>query len=162
MTDFMEQKFGTVVTFSEWLIHMADNNRLSPGALHQEALIDAVYQRNRKKQRFTVFCLPAFRPLPHGNLLHLQTWWKNFCVGAPHTTCHTTQPDSPEWIHSAAGPLQLFRQRLSYPVVGVTNMIAVGHSQSYQLLSSTDLQSCNKMGETYFCKGRNVLLMDLT
>jgi len=48
------------------------------------------------------------------------------------------------------------------PEVCATNMIAVGHSQSYQLLSSTDLQSCNKMGETYFCKGRNVLLMDLT
>jgi hypothetical protein len=48
------------------------------------------------------------------------------------------------------------------PEVGVTNIIAVGHSQSYQLLSSTDLQSCNKMGETYFFKGRNVLLTDLT
>jgi hypothetical protein len=48
------------------------------------------------------------------------------------------------------------------PEVGATNMIAVGHSQSYQLLSSTDLQSCNKIGETYFCKGRNVLLTDLT
>jgi hypothetical protein len=48
------------------------------------------------------------------------------------------------------------------PEVGSTNMIAVGHSQSYQLLSSTDLQSWNKMGETYFCKGRNVLLMELT
>jgi hypothetical protein len=48
------------------------------------------------------------------------------------------------------------------PEVGATNMIAVGHSQLYQLLSSTDLQSCNKMGGTYFCKGRNVLLTDLT
>jgi hypothetical protein len=47
------------------------------------------------------------------------------------------------------------------PEVGATNMIAVGHSQSYQLLSSTDLKSCNKMGQTYFCKGRNVLLTDL-
>jgi hypothetical protein len=48
------------------------------------------------------------------------------------------------------------------PEVGANNMIAVGHSQSYQELSSTDLQACNKMGETYFCKGRNVLLTDLT
>jgi hypothetical protein len=47
------------------------------------------------------------------------------------------------------------------PEVGST-MIAVGHPQSYQLLSSTDLHSCNKMGENYFCKGRNVLLTDLT
>jgi hypothetical protein len=46
--------------------------------------------------------------------------------------------------------------------VSTNNMIAVGHSQSYQLISSSDLQMCNKMGETYFCKGRNVLLTDLT
>jgi hypothetical protein len=48
------------------------------------------------------------------------------------------------------------------PEVGNNNMIAGGHSQSYQLISSSDLQTCNKMGETYFCKERNVLLMDLT
>jgi len=48
------------------------------------------------------------------------------------------------------------------PEVSTNNMITVGHSQSYQLISSSDLQTCNKMGETYFCKGRNVLLTDLT
>ena len=48
------------------------------------------------------------------------------------------------------------------PEVGPNNMIAVGHSESYQLLSSSDSQDCNQMGDTYFCKGRNVLLKDLT
>jgi hypothetical protein len=48
------------------------------------------------------------------------------------------------------------------PEVGPNNMIAVGHSESYKLLSSSDLQDCNKLGDTYFCKGRNVLLKDLT
>jgi hypothetical protein len=48
------------------------------------------------------------------------------------------------------------------PEVGNNNMIEVSHSQSYQIISSSDLQTCNKMGETYFCKGRNVLLTDLT
>jgi hypothetical protein len=47
--------------------------------------------------------------------------------------------------------------------VGPNNMIAVGHSNAYQIISSSsDLHSCNKMGETYFCKGRNLLLTDLT
>jgi hypothetical protein len=36
------------------------------------------------------------------------------------------------------------------PEVGNNNMIVVGHSESYQLLSSSDLQNCNKLGETYF------------
>jgi hypothetical protein len=42
------------------------------------------------------------------------------------------------------------------------NLIAVSHSNAYQIFSSSDLHSCNKLGETYFCKGRNVLLTDLT
>ncbi len=48
------------------------------------------------------------------------------------------------------------------PKVGTNNMIPVGHSNLYQLFSSSDLQTSNKMGEKYFCKGRNVLLTDLT
>jgi hypothetical protein len=42
MTNFMEQKFGTAVTISECLIHSTYSNRLSPGALHHEALIEIV------------------------------------------------------------------------------------------------------------------------
>jgi hypothetical protein len=48
------------------------------------------------------------------------------------------------------------------PEVGTNNLIVVGHSESRQLLSSSDLQTCTKLGETYICKGRNVLLTDLT
>jgi hypothetical protein len=40
MTDFMEQKFSTAVAISEWLIHTAYNNCLSPGALHHEVLLE--------------------------------------------------------------------------------------------------------------------------
>ncbi len=38
----MEQKFGTAVAISERLIHTAYNNKLSPGALHHEALLEIV------------------------------------------------------------------------------------------------------------------------
>jgi hypothetical protein len=31
------------------------------------------------------------------------------------------------------------------PEVGADNMITVGHSQSYQIVSSSELQTCNKM-----------------
>jgi hypothetical protein len=40
MTDFMEQIFGTAVAISERLIHTDYNNRLSPGALHHEVLLE--------------------------------------------------------------------------------------------------------------------------
>jgi hypothetical protein len=42
MTDFMEKKFGTAVAISKRLIHTAYNNRLSPGALHHEVLLEIV------------------------------------------------------------------------------------------------------------------------
>ncbi len=42
MTDFLEQKFGTAIDISERLIHTAYSNRLCPGALHHEALVEAV------------------------------------------------------------------------------------------------------------------------
>jgi hypothetical protein len=48
------------------------------------------------------------------------------------------------------------------PDVGINNMITVGHYESYQTLSSSDLQNSIKMGETYFSKERNVLLTDLS
>jgi len=42
MTDFMEQKFGTAITITicEHLIHTAYNNKISPGALQHEALLE--------------------------------------------------------------------------------------------------------------------------
>jgi Reverse transcriptase (RNA-dependent DNA polymerase) len=42
MTDFMEQKFGTAVSICEHLIHTAYNHRLSPIALHHDALLEIV------------------------------------------------------------------------------------------------------------------------
>jgi hypothetical protein len=42
MTDFMEQKIVAAVGISERLIHTADNNCLSPGALHHEVLLEIV------------------------------------------------------------------------------------------------------------------------
>jgi hypothetical protein len=42
MTDFMEQKFGTAVAISERLIRTAYSNRLSPGALQLDALVEII------------------------------------------------------------------------------------------------------------------------
>jgi hypothetical protein len=42
MTDFMEQKFSTAVAISERLIRTTYSNRLSPGALQLDALVEIV------------------------------------------------------------------------------------------------------------------------
>ncbi len=164
MTDFMEQKFGTAVTISECLIHMAYDNRLSPSALHHEALLEIIKYLNEIAQNSELL-LFVHQP---SDLFLVETSYnykpdkKTFVLMlhvplvAPHNLMRLY-----EFI-----PLPVhfdFSGNVSVtPEVGTNNMIAVGHSQSCQLLSSSDLQTCNKMGETYFCKGRYVLLTDLT
>jgi len=160
----MEQKFGTAVAISERLIHMAYSNRLSPGALDHEALIAVVKYVNDITQNSDML---SFVHKP-SDLFLVETSYiykpeeKSFVLvlHVPLVTPHNLMPLY-EFI-----PLPIhfnFSGNVSVtPEVGTNNMIAVGHSQSYQELSSTDLQACNKMGETYFCKGRNVLMTDLT
>jgi hypothetical protein len=164
LTDLMEQKFGTAVAISERLIHTAYSNRLSPGALDHEALVAAVKYVNEIAQNSDML---SFVHKP-SDLFLVETSYiykpeeKTFVLvlHVPLVTPHNLMPLY-EFI-----PLPIhfnFSGNVSVtPEVGANNMIAVGHSQSYQELSSTDLQGCNKMGETYFCKGRNVLLTDLT
>jgi|688.fasta_scaffold158812_1 hypothetical protein len=164
LTDLMEQKFGTAVAISERLIHTAYANKLSPGALDHEALVAAVKYVNEIAQNSDML---SFVHKP-SDLFLVETSYiykpedKTFVLvlHVPLVTPHNLMPLY-EFI-----PLPVhfnFSGNVSVtPEVGINNMIAVGHSQSYQELSSTDLQGCNKMGETYFCKGRNVLLTDLT
>ncbi len=163
MTDFMEQKFSTAVAISERRIHMAYNNWLAPGALHHEALTEIVKHVNEIPQNSDLL---SFVHQP-SDLFLVETSYiykldKFFCSGAPHPSGHSTQlmllyEFTPLPVHfNFSGNISVT------PELGFANMIAVWHSQLYQLLSSMDLQSCNKMGETYFCKGRNVLLTDLT
>ena len=164
MTDFMEQKFGTAVAISERLIHTAYNNKLAPGALHHEALLEIVKYVNKIAENSKLL-----------SFLHQPS--DLFLV----ETSYVYKPDEKIFVLVMHVPLvapQNLMQLYEFiplpvhfnfsgnvsvtPEVGNDNMIAVGHSQSYQIISSSDLQTCNKMGETYFCKGRNVLLTDLT
>jgi hypothetical protein len=163
MTDFMEQKFGTAIAISECLIHTAYNNRLSLGALHHEVLVEIVKYVNDLALNSELL---SFVHQPSDLFLLKMSYYKPdentfvLVLHVPLVVPHNLMPLF-EFI-----PLPVhfnFSGNVSVsPEVGTNNMIAVGHSQFYQLISSSYLQTCNKMGETYFCKGRNVLLTDLT
>jgi hypothetical protein len=152
LTDFMEQKFGTAVTISERLIHTAYNNRLSPGALHYEVLMEIVKYVDEIAQ--------------NSELLSFVHQPSDFFLVE---TCYICKPDEKTFVLVMHVPLIAphnlmplyefillpvhfnFSGNVSVtPEVGNNNMIAVGHSHLYQLISSLDLQTCNKMGETYF------------
>jgi hypothetical protein len=47
------------------------------------------------------------------------------------------------------------------PDVGLNNLLAIGHSKSFQTIFSTDLHSCLHLRDTFFCKGRKVMVTSL-
>ena len=47
------------------------------------------------------------------------------------------------------------------PSVGQNDILAYSELETYKIISQSDLVSCRKMGETYFCKGRNDLRTDI-
>jgi hypothetical protein len=164
MTDFMEHKFGTAVTISERLIHTAYDNCLSPGALHHEALLEIVKYVNEIAQNSDL--LSFVHQLSRLFLMETSYIYKPdettfvLVLHIPLVMPHNLMP-----LYKIITLPVHFNFSGNVPVtpeVGTNNLIAVGHSKSYQLLSSSDLQTCTKMGETYFFKGRNVLLTDLT
>ncbi len=42
------------------------------------------------------------------------------------------------------------------PDIGQYNLLVIGHSKSFETISSTNLYSCLHLGDTFFCKGRKV------
>jgi len=164
MTDFMEQKFGTAVAISERLIRTAYSNRFSPGALQHDALIEIVKYVNEVAQNsepLSFIHKPSDLFLAETSYIYKPDE-KTFVLvlHVPLVTPHNLMP----LFKFIPLPIYFnFKSNIMVtPEVGSDNMIAVGHSESYQLISSADLQDCNKLGDTYFCKGRNVLLKDLT
>jgi len=47
------------------------------------------------------------------------------------------------------------------PDVGRANLIAIGDTETFQTLSSSDLAGCRRLGQTFFCKGCSVLKTNL-
>jgi hypothetical protein len=151
----MEQKFGTAVAISERLIHMAYSNRLSPGALHHEVLIAIVKYVNEiatnsellsfvhsPSDLFLVETSYIYKPDENTFVLVLHI---------PLVALHKLMPlfeFSPLPVH-----FNFSGNDSVTPEVGNKNMIAVGHSQSYQIISSSDLQTCNKMGRPILARG---------
>ena len=149
MTDFMEQKFGPAVAISDRLIRTAYNNRLSPGALQHDAIVEIVKYVNEVA---TNSDLLSFIHKPSDLVLV--------------ETSYIYKPDEKTFVLVLHVPLVtphnliLLFEFIPVPVyfnftsnvtvmpgIGSNNMIAVGHSESYQLLTSSYLQNGNKLGD---------------
>jgi hypothetical protein len=152
MTNFMEQKFGTTVSISERLIHTA-YNRLSPGALHHEVLIEIVKYINeivsnsellsfvhQPSDLFLVKTFYTYKPDENTSVLALHV---------PLVALHNLMPlfkFIPLQVHlNFSGNVYVTLE------VGNNNMITVGHSKLYQLISSC--KHAIKWGKLTFAMG---------
>jgi hypothetical protein len=150
MTDFMEQKFGTAVSILECLIHTTYNNRLSPGALHHEVLLEIVSYVNKVADNSEML---SFVQEP-SDLLLVETSYiyrpdDNTFILVLHLPLVSPHNLMPLYKFIPLPIYFNFSSNVSLtPEVGNINMIAVRHLKLYQILSSSDLRNCIKMGET--------------
>jgi hypothetical protein len=164
LTDFMEQKFGTAIKIAERLIRTAYKNRLAPGVLHHDVLMEIILYIDEVAAKSELLSFvhqtsdfflveTSFIYKPEEKIFVLVLHVR---LVAPHNLMPLLEFIPLSMVFNFSGNVSVT------PEVGPNNMISVGHSNEYQIISSSDLHSCNKMGETFFCKGRNLLLTDLT
>jgi hypothetical protein len=163
VTDAIEKKFESVVWHHENVVKSAQHHRLAPGALPHDVLdgiIDQVTAIAKKKNLvpFVTFASDLFQL----EVSHLYTSATNEFTLILHIpmVANSNLLNLYEFL-----PLPIhfdFAAIISItPDVWQTNLLAIGHSQSFQAISSTDLHACLHLGDTFFCKGRKVMEKNL-
>jgi len=159
VTDAIEKKFQSMVWNHENVVKSAQHHQLAPGALPHDVLdgiIDHVTAVANKKNLvpFVTFASDLFQ-IEVSHLYTLATDKFTLILHIPMVT-NSNLLDLYKFL-----PLPIhfnFASNISImPDVGQTNLLAIGHSQSFQAISSTDLHACLHLGDTFFCKGRKVM-----
>ncbi len=159
VTDAIEKKFQSVVWHHKNVVKSAQHHRLAPGALPHDVLdgiITHVTQMAQKKNLvpFVTFASDLFQI----KVSHLYTPATNKFMLILHTPM-VANSNLLNLYEFLPVPIHFnFASNISItPDVGPTNHLAIGHSQSFQMISSTDLHACLHLGDTFFCKGRKVM-----
>ncbi len=161
--DAIEKKFKSVVWHHETVVKLAQHHQLAPGALAHNVLdriMDQVTAVAKKKNLipFVTFASDLFQI----EVSRLYSTAKNKFTLILHVP-----------MVANANLLNLYKflplpihfdlaANISItPDVRQTNLLAIGHLQSFQAISSTDLHACLHLGDTFFCKGKKVMETNL-
>jgi hypothetical protein len=157
----MENKFAAAIAISERLIHMVYNHCLAPGGLHHNPLLQIVKYGNEiaeKSEHFSFINELSDLFLMETSYIYCpeeNTFW--LILHIPLVSPHNLMPLY-EFL-----PLPVYfnfsSNILVTQEVSLNNMIPVQIMLKTFVFRSPELASGRK---TYFCKGRNVLLTDLT
>jgi hypothetical protein len=159
ITDAVEKKFQSVVHHHENVVKSAQHHRLAPGALPHDVLDEILNHtlavaKKRNMVSFVNYASDLFQ-VEVSHLYDPKTMQFTLIVHIPLVS-NTNLLELYEFL-----PLPIhfnFSANISItPDVGQNNLLAIGHSKSFQTISSSDLHSCLHLGDTFFCKGRKVM-----
>jgi len=153
VTDAIEKKFESVVWHHENVVKLAQYHRLAPGALPHDVLDGIIehFTAVTKKKNLVLFVTFASN-LFQIEVLHLYSPATNEFTLILHLpmVANSNLLNLYEFL-----PLPIhfdFAANISItPDVGQTNLHVIGHSQSFPVISSTDLHACLHLGDTFFC-----------
>jgi hypothetical protein len=157
ITDAVEKKFQSVVHHHKNMVKSSQQHRLAPGALPHNVLDEILnHTLSVTKKRNMVSLVNYASDLFQVEVSHL------YDPKMLHLIVHIPLVSNenllelyeflPLLIH-----FNFSANVLITPDVDQNNLLAIGHSKSFQTISSTDLHSCLHLGDTFFCKGRKVM-----
>jgi hypothetical protein len=158
ITDAIEKKFESVVHHDENIVKSAQHHRLAPGTLPHDVLDEILNHtlavgKKRNIVSFVNYTSDLFQ-VEVSHLYDPKTLQFTLIVHIPlvsNTNLLKLYKFLPLPIHFN------FSANISItPNVGQNNLLAIGHSKSFQTISSTDLHPCLHLRDT-FCKGKKVM-----
>jgi hypothetical protein len=158
ITDAVKKKFQSIVHHHENMVKSAQHHCLAPRALPQDVLDEILNNTSIARKKNMASFINYASDLFQVEVSHFYD---------PKMLQFTLIVHIP--LVSNANLLEIYEflplpihfnfsaNVLIPPDVGQYNLLAIGHSKSFQTISSTDLHSCLYLRDTFFCKGRKVM-----
>jgi hypothetical protein len=158
ITDAVEKKFQSVMHHHENVVKLAQHHRLAPGALPHDVLYEILNHTSsvaKKRNQCIVNYASDLFQVEVSHVFDPKTLQFTLIVHIPLVS-NANLLELYEFL-----PLPIyfnFSSNVSItPDFGQNNLLAFGHSKSFQTICSSDLHSCLHLGDTFFCKGRKVM-----
>jgi hypothetical protein len=148
ITDAVEKKFQSMVHHHDNVVKSAQHHRLAPWALPHDVL-DKILNHTLSvaKKRNMVSFVNYTSDLFQVEVSYLYD---------PKTLQFTLIVHIP-LVYEFLPLLIHFNFSANVSITPDVGLLAIGHSKSFQTISSSDLHSCLHLGDTFFCKGRKVM-----
>jgi hypothetical protein len=152
-------KLRAVVAIFERVINSAFDQKLAPGALSVDVL-DKIVNHIKDTAAQSKFHNFIHQP---SDLYKLETSFihrpeEHTVILILHVPYVETENLLPLYEFISLPIYFNFSSNVSViPDIGKQDLIAIGNTEAFQTLSSSDLANCKRLGKTFFCEGRQVL-----